>query len=188
MRYRGALIGLADRIARSERTRTDSPLTKEAEKGLWAYLEGPLREQILLERNGEIPGEASIVFGHTHKPFQEDLNFSGYPQWVGCYNTGGWVVESTQPQLLHGGAAVLADEGLNLTALRMYNEAENRGEYKVKVEEAGYADGSNPFHQRISDLVDPAAEPWKSFSDITADEIHIRARNLRARINSGNER
>ncbi len=180
-----ALVGLADRIARRERTRTDSPLTEEAEKGLWAYVEGPLREQILLERDDEMPGEVSVVFGHTHKPFQEPLNFKGYPQWVGCYNTGGWIVESTRPEPIHGGAVVLVDEHLNLTFLRMYNEASSIAEYQVQVEQARHpGDRPNAFHSRIDKLVSAHRADFEDFSNTVARAVNVRAQNLRARMNT----
>ena len=144
---------------------------------------GPLKKQILIELDDHMPFDVTLIFGYTHKPFQEDMSFHGYQQEVNVYNTGGWIVESVKAEPLRGGAAVLVDENLDATSLRLYNEADDRKEYRVKVEEAGYSDVGNPFHQQISDIVDPKAEPWKSFSTNVADEIHIRERNLRARLN-----
>ncbi len=40
------------------------------------------------------------------------------------YNTGGWVVETVDPAPVHGGAAVLLNENLDVVSLRMYNEAD----------------------------------------------------------------
>lgn len=174
---------LADKITSRERTYTARPLSKDAEKGLWAYMNGPLRRQILTE-DQSLPESFSFVFGHTHKPFQEDLNFREYPQWVNVYNTGGWVVDTVDPQPIHGGAIVLVSENLNLTSLRMYNETGNVEEYSVKVSEATHAsDAVNPFYRRISGLVKKEKEPWKSFSTVVAESVYVRAQNLRARIN-----
>ena len=84
-------------------------MSEDAEKGLWSYMNGPLKEQIMTELKGNMPADVTFVFGHTHhKPFQEDMNFKGYPAWVNVYNTG-WVVETIAPQPLHGGAVVLID-------------------------------------------------------------------------------
>jgi len=175
---------MVDKIAGTERTQIDRPLSKDAEKGLWAYMNGPLREQILRERKGNMPYDVTFVFGHTHKPFQEDMNFKGYPQWVNVYNTGGWVVESVDPQPLHGGAVILIDKDLNTTSLRMYNEADNSAEYLVRVEEATHAgEEKNPFYHRIRNLVNASEDPWKTFSAIAARSVRVRAQNLRARIN-----
>lgn len=177
----GAMV---DKFTGMERNLTHRPLSEDAEKGLWAYMNGPLREQILVERKGTMPRDVTCVFGHTHKPFQEDMNFKEYPEWVNVYNTGGWIVESVDPEPLHGGAVVLIDEDLNTVSLRMYNEDADPTLYSVKVKEATHeGEEMNPFYRRINDLVKPSEEPWKSFSAIVARTVRIRAQNLRARIN-----
>ncbi len=175
---------IVDTVARRERHRTDSVLSQDAEKGLWAYMNGPLRRQILTELKGNMPSDVTFVFGHTHKPFQEDMNFKCYPQWVNVYNTGGWVVETVTPAPLHGGAVVLVDENLDATSLRLYNESDAPNGYVVKVQEAIHpGEDNNPFHKRIVGLVDPLADPWKSFSAAVARAASVREQNLRARIN-----
>ena len=175
---------MVNKIVGTERTQVDRPLSKDAEKGLWAYMNRSLREQILEERKRNMPYDVTFVFGHTHKPFQEDMNFKGYPEWVNVYNTGGWVVESVEPQPLHGGAVILVDEDLNSVSLRMYNEGADPLEYSVKIKEATHAGEENdPFYRRIFDLIRPSEDPWKTFSAIAARSVRIRAQNLRARIN-----
>ncbi len=178
-----AFSGLVDKLMSRERARIESPFSPEAEKGLWAYVEGPLREQILLERRGNMPYDVTFVFGHTHKPFQEDKNFKGYPEWVSVYNTGGWVVESVGPRPVRGGAAVLIDEDLNAVSLRMYNEDPDPAKYSVSVAEATHAGAErNPLYHRVHDMVEASEDPWKTFSAIIAEEVHVRAHNLAARI------
>jgi hypothetical protein len=173
-----------DRAVKTERTHTGKPLSPEAEKGLWDYMNGPLKEQIFLERSGTMPQDVTFVFGHTHKPFQEDMNFKNYPGWVNVYNTGGWVVETVDPEPAHGGAVVLVDESLNVTSIRCYNESGNPEDYKVGVEEATHGpEQKNPFCVRIKGLVKPSKQPWRSFSDSIARAVRVRAQNLRARIN-----
>src|SRR3989304_8283830 len=111
------------------------PLSEDAEKGLWSYMNGPLKEQIMTELKGNMPADVTFVFGHTHKPFQEDMNFKGYPAWANVYNTGAWVVETVAPQPLHGGAVVLIDNDLNAAALRMYNENADPAGYSISLQE-----------------------------------------------------
>ena len=173
-----------DRAVKTERTHTGRALSEEAEKGLWDYMNGPLKEQILRERSETMPQDVTFVFGHTHKPFQEDMNFKNYPGWVNVYNTGGWVVETVDPELAHGGAVVLVDERLNVAAVRCYNESGNSEDYKVSVEEATHGpEQKNPFCTRIKGFVKPSKQPWRSFSDSIARAVRVRAQNLRARIN-----
>jgi UDP-2,3-diacylglucosamine pyrophosphatase LpxH len=171
----------------TERTKGERLLSPDAEKGLWWYMNVPLRHQIdneCKEKKLKVPTDMTFVFGHTHKPFQEDMNFKEYPGWVNVYNTGGWVVETVDPQPLHGGAMVLVDEDLNAVSIRLYNEAGNPKDYRVRVEEATHGtDEHNPFFRRMTELVDPGGDPWKSFSEAAARAVHVRAQNLRARIN-----
>lgn len=181
-----AFNGIAAKIAGRERTQTTSPLGQDAEKGLWAYMNGPLREQIDIELTGNMPSEVTFVFGHTHKPFQGDMNFKGYPQWVNVYNTGGWVVETVKAEPLHGGAIVLVDENLDAISLRMYNESDSLQGYSVGVEQAKHpGDPDNPLFGHICKLVErkDKADLWKGFSDTVARAVSVRAQNLRARIN-----
>jgi UDP-2,3-diacylglucosamine pyrophosphatase LpxH len=179
-----ALHKLASKISGSERKQTDRVLSEDAEKGLWWYMNNPVRNQILGEHNKKMPQDVTFVFGHTHKPFEEDVNFKEYPQWVNVYNTGGWIVETVEPQPLHGGAVVLVDEDLNTTSLRMYNENSDPTRYSVEVREAFHSGQiRNPFHSQITGLVKPDKSPWKEFSASVARAVRVRAQNLRARIN-----
>lgn len=172
-----------DKVTGMERAETDHLLSQDAEKGLWTYVNRPLRQQILIERKGNMPYDVTFVFGHTHKPFQEDMNFEGYPEWVNVYNTGGWVVDSVDPQPLHGGAVILIDEDLNAISLRMYDEGADSAKYSVRVEEAIHASEKNtPFYREIRDLVKASADPWKTFSAIAARSVSVRAKNLEDRI------
>jgi len=174
---------VADRIGHVERTRTDAVLSEGTEKGLSAYLSGPLREQILVEMNGNLPREVTFVFGHTHKPFQQDSRYHGYPEWVNVYNSGGWEVDTVDPQPLHGGALVLVDEELNAVSLRMYNERADKEECLVRVDQASSTPGQeNQLYDRVTQLVHPLEDPWKTFSTTVADSVSTRLRNLRTRI------
>lgn len=149
-------------------------------------MNGPLRHQIDNECKAKglpVPPEVTFVFGHTHKPFQEDMNFKEYTGWVDVYNTGGWVVETTDPQPLHGGGIVLVDEDLNAVSIRMYNETPGANGSAVRIEEATHGgEGFNPLSQSIREKIDFGGDPWKSFSEAAARAGRVRAQNLRARI------
>ncbi len=175
-----------------ERNKPETLLSDDAQKGLWTYMEKPLWLQLTAEwkritGKTDLSGfpEIAFVFGHTHKPYQEKANFPVFPGWVNVYNSGGWVVDSVDRQVLHGGAVILLDENLEATSLRMYNETNDPGKYSVSVQEAGHpGDPPGAFHSRIDGLVSPSSDPWKAFADTTAREVNVRAQNLRARINS----
>ena len=177
---------IADRITNLERLRTsDEPLSREAQRGLWGYVEGPLKEQLGVERKGDMPSDVTFVFGHTHKPFSTDYNFDGYPQWVDTYNTGGWVVDTVDPAPLHGAAVVLLDENLNGASVRLYNEGEEADSYRVRVEQARHpGEPDNPLYEKLAEHVDADDDPWAAFSQMAATTVHKRAEILRARTNS----
>ena len=167
-----------------EKTITDRLLSEGSEKGLWSYMEKPLMNQILGELDKDMLNDVTFVFGHTHKPFQDYMNFKGYPHWVNVYNTGGWIVESVEPTPIRGGAVILVDEDLNTISLRMYNEDADQSNYSVKVEDATHTNAKkNPLFEKINKLVNPAGPPWRTFSDIAAITVRKRAQNFRARIN-----
>lgn len=167
----------------AERSEPDDYLTDDAKKGLKSYIEGPVLKQISTERNTNIPPNVAVVFGHTHKPFQSQMNFAGYGPGVNVYNTGGWVIDSVKREPIIGGAVVLADENLDLTSVRMYNELDDASAYAVKVETATKSDDAkNPFHERIAGLVDATKDPWKTFSEVVASEVPRRVANLQNKI------
>jgi len=172
------------RMAGLERNKPAQLLSPDAQQGLQSYMEGPLLEQIRVENKQSIPSDITFIFGHTHKPFSQDMSFTGYPKWMKVYNSGGWVVDTVQREPIYGAAVILIDETLQAVSLRLYNQAASADEYAVRVEEStqpGVA--SSPFYNRISALVKPSSEPWKSFSATVAEAVDIHAWVLQRKIN-----
>lgn len=176
---------VVESVTKREREKVDSCLSNETSKGLSFYMNKLLKAQILNERKQVSLNNVTFVLGHTHKPFQEDMIFNEYPQWVNVYNTGGWVVDSVEPQPLHGGAIVLLDENLNAISLRMYNENIDPELYTVTVKESLHTgETQSPFYSQIYESIEGSRKVWKDFSIVTSETVHERARNLRARISS----
>lgn len=148
-------------------------LTPDIDEGLRWYLEGPLRAQLAADPPG-LPDDLTFVFGHTHKPFSERRAIAGWPSPVAVYNTGGWVVDATQPVASQGGAAILVDESLNVVSLRLYSQMPDGSPCRVSVESACGDAGANPLLDRVRHLVDPDAEPWRAFSEAVAEAIPFR--------------
>ena len=149
-------------------------------------MEGPLSDQIQIECDFHIPDDVTFVFGHTHRPFAKDLDsIRGYSGWVNVYNTGGWVIGKAKTQRTHGGAVILVDEELDTVSLRMYNEADTPADYRVSVEWSVHpGETPTPFQQRITGLVKPGDEPWKTFSEEVAPALAIRKQYMDERINA----
>ncbi|UCF16803.1 MAG: metallophosphoesterase [Phycisphaerales bacterium] len=166
-----------------ERKDVKDPLSNKIEDGLRWYIDGTLREQIRGERDHKMPRDVTFVFGHTHKPFSRTLEKKTSRKAINAYNTGGWVVESVKPQPLHGGTVMLVDKDLNCAHVRLYNEEVNPLDYAVNVE-VSLRDSkrANPLLNRISSLVNPAGEPWSTFSSLVSEETEVRRKNLEHRI------
>lgn len=176
----GKMLGQA---AALERRSADDPLSADGREGLKAYMQGPLREQIFEERKHSTPLAASFIYGHTHKPFVEDMQFDGYSGRTSVYNSGGWVVDTLTALSAHGGAIILVDEDHNVVSLLMYKEAEDPGAYAVKVQAAPQSGGAaNPLLERVRPSVDPSRNPWRAFSNTVAQERLLRVENLRMKI------
>jgi hypothetical protein len=158
---------LASRAGRLERHHPNAPLSANAQKGLQAYLEGPLLAQLSAEVDKVPP--TTLVFGHTHKPFENTVQAKGFDSPVKLANTGGWVVDTTQTNPLQGAAAVIVDENLDVASLRLYNQADNESDYQVRIAPVTGPDA--PITKRLTELVRPDQGSWKALSQTIAKAV-----------------
>ena len=172
-------------MAGMARNQTADVLSADARAGLRWYLEGPVLKELHAELGTRVPDDVTFVFGHTHKPYQAVEAFAGYPVPVKLYNSGGWVVDTPAPNPIEGGALILIDETLGVASLRMYNESADAGRYTVTVEDAATATGGTPgpFCDALRAKVQPAMDPWATFSAAAAREVSLRNDQLRALMN-----
>ncbi len=169
------------KLASGERNEPEVILTPDATKGLKRFMESFVLNHIKKELNDHVPAEVSFVFGHTHKPFEELMKFEGYKEPVKVYNGGGWVVDTTKSQPLHGGSIILIDDHLDVVSLQMYKEG------KREVCTSELKDNHNhicDFNEQINGSINMKAEPWSGFASVVASEIEMRYRNLEATIQS----
>ncbi len=167
-----------------EKQRTDAALSAGALSGLQWFTQGVLLEQLKAENNSAIPPDIAFLFGHTHKPFQQQMSFTGYPAPLKVYNSGGWVVDTVNISPLHGAAVLLLDDLLDTVSLRMYNQAANPQDYAVRVEELTSPGTANSaFYTRVNAFVNNARDPWKPFSQTVAATVDVHARLLQTKIN-----
>lgn len=158
---------LAKRAGRLERHHPTEPLSANAQKGLAAYLEGPLLSQI----SGELESipKTTLVFGHTHKPFEATRQPAGYNGAVHLANTGGWVVDTVETNPLQGAAAVVVDENLDVASLRLYDQHDDAGDYAVRVAPVTGTDSALFGH--LSKSVTPDEGCWHELSRAVADAV-----------------
>ncbi len=142
------------------------------------YLGTPMAHQMRQELS-DMPRELSFIFGHTHKPFQDELKVDGYPVPVGIFNTGGWVLDEPTLMPVQGCAAMLVSDDLEVASLRLFNDPTGGTIAPVRVEGSG----------RVTRLVDESAEAverasghWADFSKIVhariVEEADKRTRKL----------
>jgi hypothetical protein len=149
--------------------------------GLRRYLEGPVLAQLEAELKGAPPPKsAALIFGHTHKPFEQMFKVENMP-WpeIETYNSGGWVIDSPEPQPIIGGAAILLDDHLNIVSLRVYNETTHPSHIKPRIETAAHSTKApNPFYKRLSRFVSPKTQPWLDCSRAIADAVAIHGQRI----------
>jgi hypothetical protein len=166
-----------------ERSYGEDPLSDVTSAGLDSYIGGPLRQQIAHERRHDrTPEQLTVVFGHTHKPFEQRRLISGFNKRVSVFNTGGWVVDTIDPQPVHGAAIVVIDDQLNCASLRMYNEPERRATPRpVRVAAPRQSEG-NPLAESLTRRIETsqraADNPWTRFSEAVGVALEQRARAL----------
>jgi hypothetical protein len=176
-----ALRALLERMGRLEaQQQGDGPLTQETRTALKEYVTGPLLRQIQGEYASSPPAEVTLVFGHTHKPFEDVVSFGGYAEDVKLYNSGGWVVDKLDVTAQAGWAVILVDESLNVASLRAAGDTPASG---VQIAQAGVKGAApNPLCQRLASLVDSRKEPWTTFAQALETSISNHLANLRRKI------
>ena len=137
-------------------------LLSDGGKALLRDLQGPLQTQLQAELGGRsAPKDVAVIFGHTHKPFETMMEIDNFlKSRIEVYNSGGWVVDTPEPQRLYGGAAILLDEHLNIASLRMYNESKRASGYAVRVETVSRK-ATNPLYRHLSNVVKSSSQPWR---------------------------
>lgn len=154
------LTKVVSQIAINERGLTDDILGKDARLGLEAYISGPLKLQFKSENKDNLPKQMNFIFGHTHKPFcnlESGFREAGYPEKIGIINTGGWVIDTVQPQKQVGGAIALIDEDKNVVLLRLYNETD----LEIKIESS---EMENPLYRKLSEKLNLKSKTFTEFT------------------------
>ncbi len=167
-----------------EKTSGNEPLSDDASAGLASYLQVPVRNQLMLERNGTLPVQATIIFGHTHKPFAATRNFKHFPERASIFNTGGWVVDTPAVEPSHGASIVVVDDDLNTAALRVYNEAADPQAYAVKLDAVDSDPAANPLCGQLNTVLTSCQKHWEALSAVIAENVNTYHQNFGNRLNA----
>jgi hypothetical protein len=150
----------AGRAAERQRDGYGHVLGEEEVEDIGWYLSTPVASQ-LHDELGELPRELNFVFGHTHKPFQDELTVDGFELPVGVFNTGGWVLDEPTLMPVQGCAAMLVSDDLEVASLRLFNDPTDGAMAPVRVEGSGRV---SRLAEEAGAAVDKAASHWGDFS------------------------
>lgn len=157
-------------------------LSLASQQGLHDYLAQVVMAQIdSVQPPDERPDRISFVFGHTHKPFADQIIVDGFNYPVPVYNTGGWVVDTSLLSTVEGAAVVFVDDQMNAAMLQLYSMGEDQSDdaghriTKASVTTADLGpDESNPMYQSLSGAVDTARPEWDNFQTYVQVDILIK--------------
>ena len=173
------LIGpVIEHVTSAGRNASSQPFSDEARASLTKLIAGPLLAEVKHEL-GRVPREVTLVYGHTHKPFEGQVEIAGMESPVRLFNSGGWVVDSPDPSPAEGGAMILIDDNLDVASLRLYNEENRPSDYQVRVEAGPRGAVAGSLAERVAALIDYARDPWWAFSQIAAECVDERQQVLR---------
>jgi hypothetical protein len=163
----GAITAALDygvgKVSDTERSSYMYALTPDAVRGLKDYLTGPVHGQLVNKDPSLTHRPVSFIFGHTHKPFQDQLIARGFRHPVGVYNSGGWVLDAPKMMRQQGAALVFVDEALHVASLRLFNDPlDNDPPPVYAAGVGGYSDGENPLLSLLQRNLDP--EHWQDFT------------------------
>ncbi len=94
-------------------------LSASSLEGLNWYVREPVKRQMLDELTA-LPKNMTFVFGHTHKPFEDEIAVDGFELPVATCNTGGWMLDAPRLDGKEGASLVLVDDQLNTISIRMF--------------------------------------------------------------------
>jgi hypothetical protein len=169
------------RQAKKERNQ-NGILSGDCMAGLKKYMEVYILNQLEFELQSDLPSDVTFLFGHTHKPFQQYMDFEGYNGKVRVINSGGWVVDTTDLMSFHGGSVLFVDDNLDTAILSMYKE----GRYKPCFETLQHGDHQDKteLEEMLSKSIDFNQAPWINFESEAQVEVNLRYKYLKEIIKS----
>ncbi len=169
------------KTAKKERSESGI-LSDDCFEGLKKYLEIYIRNQLVYELDDDIPDDLTFIFGHTHKPFQQYVDFLGYTGKVRVFNSGGWVVDTTTASTFHGGNIILVDDNLDTVALKMYREDDFTPGFQIITHDL--KNEKNDLYKCLVDEISFNQEPWLEFERVATREVLMRHEYLKEIIKS----
>lgn len=166
------IVNIAEKF-RSERYKRDTVCSEETMDGLLHYLNTFCRQ--VLESSGRERQPVTLVWSHTHKPFEKIIETPSFGN-MKTVNTGGWVLSpTTSPS--HGASIILINQANEVQALRIFMDMENgpKGIFKISISPGEtMTDFSRSIQQKIYKEEERLVEPWANFKYLLEKEISDR--------------
>jgi len=191
---RGIIESLVGTYSQLERYSYTEHLSYSTVETLKSYLSKAVLPQMQQEIDAPLPARTTFVFGHTHKPFEDQIVVDGFAAPLGLYNTGGWVLDTALLSTVEGASAVLIDDDLNTASIRLFGMPVDGQPTKVHAVSADIDRAENPLLDRLQAAIDANAPLWAAFSAAVADDLMVRqtmilkmseAADAQARANGG---
>ena len=165
------MVATIGNMAKNERSQ-NGILTTVSLQGLKKYLEIFVRNQLNAELHNIIPKHVSFLFGHTHKPFEQDMTFQGYENSVQVYNSGGWVVDTTQTMPFHGGSVLFVNDELETVSLNMYKEGLFTPSFQVSGHRQHW--DKNSLYEWLIKEINLKEDVWRKFEEEAQKQVELR--------------
>jgi hypothetical protein len=161
----------AGQASESQRDGYRRVLSESEVANLRWYLANPVLEQFRMD-DENVPDEISFIFGHTHKPFQDQLTVAPYATPAKIYNAGGWVLDEPLMMPCQGGAVILVDDDLNVVSIRLFNDVHN-GEFAPVCAAGigGFSDTGNLLLEGTAAAIEANRDLWAQFSEVARARI-----------------
>jgi len=181
---KGIIDGTVGKFSQTERLSYTNYLGADSIKGLRDYLTGAVGNQLLEKFEEKQPAQTTFIFGHTHKPFEDqivvDTKTSSVPgeqptdifkSPVEVYNTGGWILDTSLLSTKEGASIIFIDDDMHVAALRVFNSTadDNPTEPYVHSLEPG-----NPMEIALRKAVENNADQWAKAARVIAAEMRLR--------------
>jgi hypothetical protein len=173
---KGILDAAIGRFAELERTSYENVLSGGSLNGLKWYVNEVIKKQFDDESDRPCPDDVSFIFGHTHKPFEDELVLNHFRFPVKVYNSGGWVLDVPEMVSTQGGAMVLIDDDLRVASIRLFSDPVNGQADRMNVHgTGGFPDESNPFLSFLRQQLKDKAVVWQAFTLAVKEDMETRA-------------
>lgn len=181
---KGIIDGTVGKFSQTERLSYTSYLGPSSIQGLRDYLIGAVGRQMLDWFGADQPAQTAFIFGHTHKPFEDQIVVDGivkgaegvtpqkmFASPVEVYNTGGWILDTSLLSTKEGASIIFVDDQMNVAALRAFNSTadDNPGQPYVHSLDPG-----NPMEVALIAAVKANAALWADFSKVVNEEMKLR--------------